>query len=84
MAEVSVRDLRNDTAAVVARVRAGESLTLTVNRRPVADIVPHSQTRGAWVSAEAFRALVADPALGADPGLLEDIADVRGQLLDDA
>ena len=35
---VSVRDLRNNTAEVVAAVQAGETLTLTVNREPVADI----------------------------------------------
>lgn len=39
--EVSVRDLRNHTRDVVRAVEAGESLTLTVNGRPVADIVPH-------------------------------------------
>ncbi len=84
MSEVSVRELRNDTAAVMARVRAGETITLTVNREPVADIVPHSETRSAWMSADEFRELVSDPTFLADPGLLDDIADVRSQLLDDA
>lgn len=79
-----MRELRNDTAAVVARVRAGETLTLTVNREPVADIVPHSETRSAWMPADEFRELLSDPTFLSDPGLLDDIADVRGQLLDDA
>jgi prevent-host-death family protein len=83
MHEVSVRDLRNDTAAIVARVRAGEALTLTVNRQPVADIVPHRETQDAWVSASEFREVVGEPAFLADDELLNDIADVRGQLLDD-
>ena len=39
--DVSVRDLRNSTATVVAAVQAGTRVTLTVHGRPVADIVPH-------------------------------------------
>jgi prevent-host-death family protein len=38
--EVSVRELRNHTARVIAAVDAGEAVTLTVHGRPVADIVP--------------------------------------------
>ena len=83
MPEVSVRELRNDTAAVIARVRAGETVTLTVNREPVADIVPHSNTKSAWISAEEFRALVGDPNFLADPELLDDVAFVRDAVLDD-
>lgn len=41
--DVSVRDLRNDTAKVIAAVEAGTPVTLTVHGRPVADIVPRSQ-----------------------------------------
>jgi prevent-host-death family protein len=78
--EISVRDLRNHTADVVAAVRAGERLSLTVNRLPVADIVPHSQERSPWVPAQTLRAIVEDA--GADPELLQDLADVRGTLLD--
>lgn len=84
MSDVSVRDLRNDTAAVIARVRAGETVTLTVNREPVADIVPHTETRSSWISSDEFRELVSDPTFLADPGLLDDISDVRNALLDDA
>jgi prevent-host-death family protein len=40
--DVTVRDLRNETARVVAAVEAGTPVTLTVHGRPVADIVPHS------------------------------------------
>jgi prevent-host-death family protein len=39
--EVSVRDLRNHTRDVVRAVEAGETVTLTVSGRPVADLVPH-------------------------------------------
>jgi prevent-host-death family protein len=40
--DVSVRDLRNNTAKVIAAVEAGTPMTLTVHGRPVADIVPHA------------------------------------------
>jgi prevent-host-death family protein len=79
--EISVRELRNHTADVVAAVRAGERLSLTVNRTPVADIVPHRATRSPWVSAAALRQLVERSA--ADPLLLDDLADVRGEELID-
>lgn len=38
--DVSVRDLRNHTARVVAAIESGETIVLTVHGRPVADIVP--------------------------------------------
>jgi prevent-host-death family protein len=78
--EISVRDLRNHTAQVVAAVRAGERLALTVNRTPVADIVPHEAMRNPWVPSATLRRLVDEAA--ADPGLLDDLSDVRGSLLD--
>lgn len=79
--EISVKELRNHTAQVVAAVRAGERLSLTVNRMPVADIVPHAATRSPWVPAAALRQIVAEA--GADPGLLEDLADVRSTEIDE-
>ncbi len=78
---VSVRDLRNNTAEVVAAVQAGETLTLTVNREPVADIVPHNARRSPWIPSSELRRIVGEA--GADPALLDDLADVRGEFLDD-
>jgi len=78
---VSVRDLRNNTAEVVAAVQAGETLTLTVNRKPVADVVPHTARRSPWMPSSALRRIVADA--GADRGLLDDLAAVRGELIED-
>ncbi len=40
MTDVSVRELRNHTARVIAAVESGEVVVLTVHGRPVADIVP--------------------------------------------
>lgn len=78
--EVSVRELRNHTAEVVAAVRAGERVSLTVNRAPVADIVPHRAARSPWVPAAALRRILDETP--ADSGLLDDLAEVRGALLD--
>ena len=65
--EVSVRELRNHTAAVLRRVEAGERLRVTVDRRPVAELVP-LPGRATWVPRErALQALVqADAGLRAE------------------
>ena len=41
--DVSVRELRNHTARVVAAIESGETVVLTVHGRPVADIVPRHE-----------------------------------------
>lgn len=80
--DVSIRELRNATAAVISDLESGERLTLTVNRRPVADILPHAKDRDPWVpAAELRRILLEAPA---DPDLLSDLADIREAVLDDA
>lgn len=80
--EVSVRDLRNSTATVVAAVRAGEELVLTVNREPVADIVPHTRRRSPWVPSAELRRIVHEAP--ADTALLDDLAEIRDALVEDA
>lgn len=80
--EISVRELRNHTARVVAAVRAGERLSLTVNRMPVADIVPHASERDPWVPAETLRRVLEEA--GADARLLDDLGEVRGAVIDEA
>jgi antitoxin (DNA-binding transcriptional repressor) of toxin-antitoxin stability system len=79
---VSIRELRNSTSSVVSELEAGERLTLTVNRRPVADIVPHAEDRDPWVPAAELRRIVREAP--ADIGLLDDLADIRGAEIDDA
>jgi len=78
---VSIRELRNSTAGVVAELEAGKRLTLTVNRRPVADILPYAERRDPWVPSSELRRIVSEAP--ADPGLLQDLDDVRGAELDD-
>ena len=79
--DISIRELRNSTSSVIAYLEAGESLTLTVNRRPVADILPHSEKRDPWVPSTEFRRIVHQAP--ADAALLDDLADVRGNEIDD-
>jgi prevent-host-death family protein len=76
---VSVRDLRNHTAEVLRRVEAGERLTVTVDRRPVAELAP-LPGRSRWVPRDrAVHALVqADAALTGElarvlPDTVEDL-----------
>lgn len=53
--DVSVRELRNHTARVIAAVESGQRVVLTVHGRPVADIVPR-QERSEARSTEALMA----------------------------
>jgi antitoxin (DNA-binding transcriptional repressor) of toxin-antitoxin stability system len=78
---VSIRELRNSTSAVVSELEAGERLTLTVNRRPVADILPHAEDRDPWVPSSELRRIVREAP--ADPALLADLAEIRSAELDD-
>lgn len=74
--EISVRELRNRTADVVSAVRSGEQVTLTVNRMPVADIAPHRRERSPWVPSSTLVEIVTEG--GVDHGIMDDLADVRG------
>lgn len=53
--DVSVRELRNHTARVIAAIESGEPVVLTVHGRPVADIIPRVQ-RSERRSTEALLA----------------------------
>ncbi len=44
--EIQQSELRNDNAAVMRRVAEGESFIVTVNGRPVADVIPHQRDKG--------------------------------------
>ena len=59
MVDVSVRELRNHTARVIAAVESGERVVLTVHGRPVADIVPR-QTRSERRSTDQVLAGLAE------------------------
>ncbi len=78
--EVSVRDLRNDTARVVDAVAAGETITLTVRGEPVADIVPHHR-RARWLPGDWLSGQLVDGA--ADAGLRDELRALAGETLDE-
>lgn len=73
--DVSVRELRNYTARVIAAIESGESVVLTVHGRPVADIIPREQ-RSERRSSEALLAdLDAISARWKELGVRSDPAD---------
>ena len=78
MADVSSRDLRNHTADVLRRVEAGERVRISVNRRPVAQLVPLERPQ--WASGAAIERILRESP--ADAALLDDLAAIRGQTVE--
>ncbi|MGA2471652.1 MAG: type II toxin-antitoxin system prevent-host-death family antitoxin [Solirubrobacteraceae bacterium] len=76
---VSVRELRNSVSAVLRRVESGERVTVTVDRRPVAEIVPLRRRR--VVPASEAREVAA--RYGADAGLGRELRSVFGDTTDE-
>lgn len=81
MIEIPVRDLRNDTAGVLRRVRAGDDITITVHGRPVARLVPTDEDRRRPLPREEFVDRVR--RYGADPGLRDQLRELEAELTDD-
>jgi prevent-host-death family protein len=78
MAQVSVHELRNHTADVLRRVEAGERILITVDRRPVAELIPLLH-RASWVPRERALASLEQ----ADPGLSHNLAEALPNTIDD-
>ena len=76
---VSVRELRNTVSEVLRQVEGGERVTVTVDRRPVPELVPLRQHRR--VSIEEARRLVS--RYPADRGLLAEISELLPDTTDD-
>ncbi len=57
MQTIAQRELRNDNAAIMRRVEAGETFVVTRNGRPVAEIRPVPVGRQRFVSRERLMAL---------------------------
>jgi prevent-host-death family protein len=74
MMTVSVRELRNNTASVVASVTAGEPVTLTSNGKPVARIEPVDPYLKPYMTWDEF---VAMPKM--DPGFLDELLAMRAE-----
>jgi len=62
--------LRNDTASLLRKVEQGERIVVTRRGKPVADLVPHEESSGRWLTpAEivAIREIASgDPTWGAE------------------
>lgn len=76
---ISVRDLRNTVSEVLRRVEGGERLTVTVDRRPVAEIVPLRRRR----NVPGTEALGIASRHAADRGLLDDVRGLMTDTTDD-
>jgi prevent-host-death family protein len=81
MSEVASRELRNDTAGVLRRVRQGEDVTITVNGRPVAVLTAVRPRRRRWLTKTEFLSRLRHTQ--ADPGLRKDLAALAGDMTDD-
>jgi prevent-host-death family protein len=78
--DVPLRELRNNPSAVLRRVERGERLRVTIDRRPVAELVPLAR-RERWVPVErAWPALLDARANG---GLREELRQALPETTDD-
>ena len=78
--DIGSRELRNNTRALLDRVEAGESITITVAGRPVAILEPIDR-RPRFVSRGEFMRRVL--AHQADPGLRADLRALAPDSTDD-
>ena len=71
--DVSVRELRNNTAQVIARLESGEPVVLTKHGRPMADITPRATrserrpTAQVLAELEEVRAFTRQHGVRSDP-----------------
>jgi prevent-host-death family protein len=72
---ISERELRNRISTVLREVEAGERMRITVDGRPVADLVPLDGARRTFVSTADIVALLRraslDQKFARDPSLLD-------------
>lgn len=77
MDTIPQKQLRNEVGEVLRRVEAGETFTVTVAGRPVAEL--HPARRHRWVSGPALARIWHGPA---PKHLTEDLADLPAGLAD--
>jgi prevent-host-death family protein len=77
---IASRELRNSTRSLLDRVEAGETITITVDGRPMAVLSPIGRRRR-WISSDEFASTVLTHQ--ADPGLEHDLEDLAGEMTDD-
>lgn len=74
---ISQKELRNASGEILRRAEAGETMTVTVSGRPVAQIGPIA--RRSWVSGEELAAIWRTPA---PTGLQDDLVEFDVELDD--
>jgi prevent-host-death family protein len=80
VADIPLRELRNNPSAVLRRVERGERLRVTVDRRPVAELVPLAR-RERWAPVERAWPALLDAR--ADAGLREELREVLPETTDE-
>jgi len=80
MANVPAREIRNNTAAVIQRVRDGEDITITSNGVAVAQLVPIRKHKARSFSKGELRLVLMHQA---DSGLRTDLDRLAGETTDD-
>ena len=80
MSDVASRDLRNNTRALLDRVEAGESITITVDGRPVATLEPAGRRPRFMPRDQFVRDLLSHRA---DAALRADLKDLTPDTTDD-
>jgi prevent-host-death family protein len=78
MTEIASRELRNDTRGVLARVEAGEAVTITVNGRAVGILQPVRQRRR-WIGRDQF----VGQLVQADANLTSELRELAPETTDD-
>ena len=78
--DVASRELRNNTRSVLDRVAAGESVTITVDGRPVAVLRPTGR-RPRWLPRAEFVHRIVEHQ--ADPALADELRDLATDTTDD-
>ena len=74
MTSVGLRELKQNPSEIVARAESGETIVITVQGRPAAQLVPLAPVRRRWVPATEFALedLEPDPTLAAELYALRD------------
>ncbi|WP_322777856.1 type II toxin-antitoxin system prevent-host-death family antitoxin [Frankia sp. Cas4] len=79
MTIVGLRELRTNASDVIRRVEAGERVTVTVDRRPVAEIIP--LRRRTWLPRTEAIALLRQ--VQPDPAMEDLLAELREERVGD-
>ena len=81
MRAIPQRELRNNIGRVLRQVEAGERLRITVDGRPVADLIPVARAQRTFVPRADVSRLLARAPL--DPDFAQDLAAVTGATIDE-